>query len=550
MNGSNIVAFAVGGMLFVVLGYLLARARSAARLNEQTSARRVAEEQSREARRQVDELRVERDAAVERADKHANLNADLNAGRRGLDEQLGKLTAELDAVRSELHRKEAVAQQLRADLGSGNTERAEVQRKLRDTELQVVALRAGEARLIDQVHALENQIAELTAQNQALQERAAALEAVRKQIDQTNEENLRLQREAIETLGKKLLAQSEQTVITAAETKLAEISKPVRDGLAQMDKQLKEFEIKRTSTDATLRQEIKGLAEESVRNREQTRSLVQALKRPQTRGRWGEVQLKRVVELAGMVEHCDFAEQVHIPGGEEADRPDLVVKLPEGKHAVVDSKVSLEAFIAATEANDETQAGKLWIEHARQLRKHVDALAGKEYFRKVAGSPEFVIMFVPGEPILQAAFEHDPSLLEYAASKLVLITSPMALIAMLRAVAFGWKQEALRENLSQVLAIGTEIYDRLAVMGGHVERLGGALDRTMKMYNDTVGSLEGRVMVTARKFKDLKLTEKDLPQLEPRDRRARPLSSVELIESAAADRAVHAVPERGDKETA
>ncbi|WP_280471120.1 DNA recombination protein RmuC [Nocardia cyriacigeorgica] len=405
MSGSNIVAFAIGGALFVILGYLLARARSVTQLNEQSSARRVAEEQSKEARRQVDDLRVERDAAAERADRHANLNADLTAGRRGLDEQLGKLTAELAAVRSELHREEAVAQQLRADLGVGDAERAEVQRKLRDAEQQVAALRAGEARLVDQVQALKNQIAELTAQNQALQERATALEAVRKQIDQTNEENLRLQKEAIETLGEKLLARSEQTVITAAETKLAEISKPVRDGLAQMDKQLKEFEVKRTSTDATLRQEIKGLAEESVRNREQTRTLVQALKRPQTRGRWGEVQLKRVVELAGMVEHCDFAEQVHIPGEDESDRPDLVVKLPEGKHAVVDSKVSLEAFIAATEARDETQADRLWIDHARQLRKHVDALAGKEYFRKVAGSPEFVIMFVPGESILQAAFE-------------------------------------------------------------------------------------------------------------------------------------------------
>lgn len=550
MTETAVLTLAISCILFAALGYLIARIRSTARLSEHASSLRVAEEQSREARRQADELRAERDRATGRADRLENLNGDLAAGRRSLDEQLGKLTTELSAVRSGLRREESTVQQLRLELDSRTGDQTEVERKLREAEQQVAALRAGEAQLIDQLQTLRHQIAELSAQNQTLRDQSTALEAVRRQIDQTNEENVRLQKEAIETLSKKLLAQSEQTLVVAAESKLAEISKPVRDGLAQMDKQLKEFEVHRSSTEATLRQEIKGLTEENVRNREQTRSLVEALKRPQTRGRWGEVQLKRVVELAGMVQHCDFAEQVHIPGEDGADRPDMVIKLPEGKHAVLDAKVSLQAFISATEASDDATAHKLWMEHARQLRRHVNVLAGKEYFRKVAGSPEFVIMFVPSESILQSALDHDPTLLEDAAAKLVLITTPVSLIATLRTIAFGWKQEALRENLFQVLDIGTEIYERLSTMGGHVEKLGNALDRTMRAYNDTVGSLEGRVMVTARRFKDLKLVEKELPQLDTKDRRARPLVSTELIESAAADRTVRAVPEPQEEESA
>ncbi|WP_167485817.1 DNA recombination protein RmuC [Nocardia terpenica] len=551
MTGSVITALVIGSaLLFGVVGYMTARSRAIARLGEHATAQRVAEEQSREARGQADNLRAERDRAFEHAERLESANGELTAERRGLDEQLGRLTAVLDAVRSELQNKEVDVQRVRAELGTDRTERTEIEREFRTAEQQVSALRAGETKLVEQIRSLETRLTELTTQNQELKERAAALEAARKQIDRTNDENLRLQKEAINELGAKLLKQSQHKLVAAAEAKLAEVNRPVQEGLALMGKHLKEFEVARTSTDATLRQEIRGLAKESIRSREQTRSLVEALKRPQTRGRWGEVQLKRVVELAGMVEHCDFAEQVHIPGEDEADRPDMVVKLPEGKHAVVDSKVSLKAFIAAAEAPDETAAGKLWADHARQLRKHVDALAGKEYFRKVAGSPEFVIMFVPGESILQSALEHDPTLLEYAAAKLVLITTPVSLIATLRTVAFGWKQEALRENFRWVLEIGTEIYERLSVMGGHVEKLGNALDRTMRAYNDTVGSLEGRVMVTARRFKELKLAEKSLPQLQPKDRRARPLGSAELIESAAAARTVRAVPERGDMESA
>ncbi|MBF6060457.1 DNA recombination protein RmuC [Nocardia terpenica] len=537
MTSPTIFAIAVIATVIVgITGYLLARSRSATRIVEHAAARSAAEERNGETRRQVEELRSERDRASERADRLEHANGELTATRHDLDRRLGQLSSELASTRSELQQKEAATQRLRVQLEASDAAGNERERNLREAEQQLATLRAREEGLTEQIHDLRRNLAELAAKNQALQEEAAALEAVRQQVDASSAENLRLQKESFEALGAKLLAQSQEALVTTAESKLREMSKPVHESLAQLGKQLREFDTSRTTGEASLRQEIKGLSEENIRSRRQTQSLVEALKRPQTRGQWGEMQLRRAAELAGMLDRCDFDLQVHIPGEDASHRPDMVVHLAGGKHAIVDSKVPMQAFVAATEATDEAEAKKLWADHSRHVRRHVDDLAGKQYFRKMGNVPEFVIMFVPSESFLQPALEYDAALLEYAAAKQVLITTPVTLIAALRSIAFGWKQEALRENMQQVLELGTEIYDRLSTMGGHMDKLGAAIDRSVKAYNATAGCLESRVMVTARKFKDLKLVEKNLPQFSPKDTLTRPLGSPELIESAAAER--------------
>ncbi|MEV0971375.1 DNA recombination protein RmuC [Microtetraspora glauca] len=535
-------------MTFGVVGYLLARTRATAAASERTAAQKVAEEQSQEARKQASELRVERDQARERSEQMEKANSDLAAGRRSLDEQLGKLTTELATTRTNLQSKEAEVARLRVLVEAGGADVEETKRRLHDTERAVSALQATELQLRERIHQLDVQLGQLTSQNQALREQAAALEAERKQADEVAAENQRLYRESVEAACKEMLAKSNEALVSTASDTLSELSKPVVDGLAQMAERLKEAEIRRASTDASLSQEIKGLAEESLRSREQTRSLVQALKRPETRGRWGEIQLRRAVELSGMLEHVDFSEQVPILDEDAAQRPDMIVHLPGGKKVILDAKVSLDAFISATEATDETVAAKHWEDHAKQLRKHVDVLAGKEYYRKVADSPEYVLMFVPAEAILVAALEKDPGMLDYAADKQILIVSPMSLIASLRSTAFGWKQERLHENLRQVLDLGMEIYERLSLMGGHMEKLGGAIDRTVKAYNETVGSMESRLFVTAAKFKELKIVEADLKRPQSRTTTARPLTRPELLESAAADRKVRPIAEAQELE--
>jgi DNA recombination protein RmuC len=195
--------------------------------------------------------------------------------------------------------------------------------------------------------------------------------------------------------------------------------------------------------------------------------LAEALRKPQVRGAWGEMHLKRAVELAGMQEHCDFDTQVAIDGDEGRLRPDMVVHLAGGKNVVVDAKVSLAALLSAAEASDDAERERYWAEHAKQLRKHVDTLAGKEYFRKVAGSPEFVVMFLPNESLLEPALERNPELVEYAASKCVFIAGPTTLMAMLRVIAFAWTQAALQDNMRQVYELGRELYERLGHLGGH-----------------------------------------------------------------------------------
>jgi DNA recombination protein RmuC len=245
----------------------------------------------------------------------------------------------------------------------------------------------------------------------------------------------------------------------------------------------------------------------------ETRSLSTALRKPQVRGRWGEMHLRRTVELAGLVDRCDFDEQVRLDEG--AQRPDLVVNLVGGRRVVVDAKVPLDAYLDATSTDEAEARDAHLVRHARQLRTHVDALASKAYWRALPETPEFVVLFVPAESFLAAALETDPTLLEHAADRRVVLATPTTLIALLRTVAHGWSHEALAEQARDIHRLGRDLHTRLATLSGHLDRVGRSLNSAVGSYNQAMGSLESRVLVSARRFTELSVTDDDLPAPRP-----------------------------------
>ncbi len=307
---------------------------------------------------------------------------------------------------------------------------------------------------------------------------------------------------------------------------------PLRDQLGKYEQGLRLLESERQSAYTGLHEQVRRLSESQDKLQAETRNLVTALRAPATRGRWGEMQLRRVVEMAGMVEHCDFDEQVGVDGDEGRLRPDLVVRLPGGKQAVVDAKVPLQAFLDANDATDEAQRKEHLVNHARQLRVHVDALAKKAYWQQFDQSPDFVVAFVPGDPLLAAALENDPSLLEHAVAHHVLLATPTTLIALLRSVAYGWQQEALAENAREVQRMGRDLYKRISTFGDHLARTGRGLNTAVDAYNKAVGSLERQVLPQARRFQELGLvgdTEKEIGALDQVGAASRELQAPELV---------------------
>jgi DNA recombination protein RmuC len=293
--------------------------------------------------------------------------------------------------------------------------------------------------------------------------------------------------------------------------------------------QLNQLEKGRAAWQSQLHQQVNEVRISGEALRRETASLSTALRKPQVRGRWGELHLRRTVELAGMVAHCDFTEQTSTATDDGLLRPDLVVRLAEGKNLVVDSKVPLAAFLEAAESDDADFREERLRAHARQLRTHVDQLSAKAYWSRLPSTPEFVILFVPGESFLSAALDVEPSLLEYAAERRVILATPTTLIATLRAAAYAWNQSALTESAQQVFELGRELYERLSTMGDHLGRVGRSLTSAVDAYNRTVGSFESRVFITARKLRDLHVTEAELEAMEVIEASVRPLTAPELL---------------------
>lgn len=297
---------------------------------------------------------------------------------------------------------------------------------------------------------------------------------------------------------------------------VAAVLGPASEALVRVEQRLREVERDRAGAYAGLYEQVAALHRTSAELGSQTRSLVNALRAPQVRGRWGEVQLQRIVELAGMVEHCDFDTQVSAARADAAGvRPDLIVRLAGGRHIPVDAKVPFDAWLQAREGADEPRRSQLLQLHAKAVRAHVDALAAKAYWQHFQPAPEFVVMFVPGEPLLDAAMTVDPGLTEYAFARNVVITTPTTLIALLRTVAFTWRQERLSRSAEEIADLGRELHGRLAVFGEHLGRVGTGLQRAVDSYNCAVGSVEGRLLVTARRFTDLGVAPTELPTLDP-----------------------------------
>jgi DNA recombination protein RmuC len=415
---------------------------------------------------------------------------------------IGREERELSRAREELAN-------ARADAATARTEAAEA--------------RTGQAEIEATVAHVRAQAARAEAERDAAQARVEEIVADREQM--VGQFRL-LANEAVERQGKAVDAVAAQR-LQATEQLLA----PVTASLERFQSRLTDVEKERVAMTTDLRAHVRSVRDTGEALRRETASLVSALRKPQVRGSWGETQLKRVAELAGMIERCDFDVQLTSQADGRTLRPDMRVHLAEGKYVFVDSKVPLSAFLDAEETEDAQERAAHRERFAKHVRGHVDQLSSKQYW-KVGETPEFVVLFLPSETFFTVALEQMPDLHEYSVARDVILATPTTLIAMLRAVSYGWKQAALAETAAEVFRVGRELHDRLGQMGNRFDKLGRALRSSVTAYNETIATVEGRVLVQARRFKELKVTEKELDALTSVDDAVRQIQAPELVDDA------------------
>ncbi|HEY7043909.1 MAG TPA: DNA recombination protein RmuC [Nocardioidaceae bacterium] len=338
--------------------------------------------------------------------------------------------------------------------------------------------------------------------------------------------------EQLRLLSAQAVSESTNQVLALADSRVRateQVVQPVRESLDRLNDRIGTLEQQGASWQSQLKQQVESVHLSGIELRQQTAALAEALRRPHVRGTWGELQLRRSLELAGLSAHCAFDEQVTRQTDDGRLRPDVVVQLTGGKQIVVDAKVPLDAFLSATEVQGARRDAELQ-RHARQVRAHIDALAGKAYWLQFSPAPEFVVMFLPAEAIFAQALDTDPTLIEYAAGKGVVLATPTTLIAMLKTVSYAWTQEALADNAREVHALGRELYDRLGTVGSHLDKLGRSISAVVGSYNQAVASMETRVLVSARRMRDLQGIEKSLPETPAVTDLPRPLTAAELLD--------------------
>ena len=459
----------------------------------------------------------------------ADATAGADAERLRAAEQAARADAErarADIAAAELRVKDAEVR-----MAEARVESERVHGTVAEARAEVANAQAEAAEQAARVAGLRAQLEATVVERDTARERAAEITADR---DALVKEFKLLSGQALDEQGRKADATAEAR-LKATDQLMA----PIKESLARFNDRLTEVEKARVAMSTELAQQVRAVQFTGEQLRRETSALSTALRKPQVRGAWGELQLKRVAELAGMLEYCDFTQQSTSTTSEDrVIRPDLKVTLAEGKFVYVDAKVPLAAFLDAQETEDERDREHHLALFAKNVKGHVDALGGKNYWKADPGTPEFVVMFVPNEALGFEALRLIPDLHEYANGRNVVVATPSTLIAMLRSIAYGWKQAKLAESAAQVSTLGRELYERLGTMGGNVDRLGRALGSAVKAYNASVGSLETRVMVTARRFRDLNVTDAELPELSPIEEPLRQVGAPELVADAAAVPAV------------
>ncbi len=454
-------------------------------------------------------------------------------GQRSGQKERQQLVSERDQARAGLEQAQALHEKEREALQREH--QAALEAEIRTQENERHRHQAEIATLKEQ-HRLALE-AERRAHAEALKAKDQALSALKETIEK---ERAQL-REAFAALSQDALSKNNESFLKLAQEQLkrlheaarSELEKkekgveslvqPIREALDKTARQLQELEKERSRAFGALDQQLKQLVEAEQRLQRETRNLVQALRRPEVRGQWGEITLHRLVELAGLVDHVDFQEQVHTDDGEGGHlRPDMIVQLPNERKIVVDAKTPLDAYLNAVEAEDDATRDAALQRHARKVRERVKELASKAYWSRFDGSIDFVVLFIPGEQFLTAALERDPELLEDALQRRIILATPTTLVALLRAVAFGWQQEALAQNAEAIRKEGSQLYERLTIFAQHLAKVGRQLNGSVEAYNKAVGSYNSRLLPSAQRFKQMGIDGKrDAALIEPVDEHAR-----------------------------